>query len=102
MMSSAPFYLFGIMFFAVFAFILVTSGFVFFNVNRVFRTALKSAEQQMAERSNAPKAAQEAQPATAVGSSLKCSNCGAGLENPEEQSPDGRFRCAYCHQWTNA
>lgn len=101
-MSSAPFYLFGIMFFAVFAFILVTSGFVFFNVNRAFRTAMKSAEQQMAEKSNSSKATQQSQPTTATGSSLKCSNCGAGLEEPEEQSADGRRRCAYCHQWTNA
>lgn len=101
MMSSAPFNLFGIMFFAVFVFILVTSGFVFFNVNRVFRTALKSAEQQLAEKANSAKAAEQSEAAPAAGS-VKCANCGAGLEQPEERSPDGKLRCAYCHQWTNA
>jgi len=99
-MSSVPFYLFGIIFFVAFVFIFVTGGFIFFNVNRVFRTVLKSAEQQLSESSNATKGNPNSQAARS-GSSLKCLNCGAGLEQPEERSPDGKLRCAYCHQWTS-
>jgi hypothetical protein len=97
-MNSA-FFLFPFLFGAAFLFILIAGGMTFFNANRIFRIVMKSAEQRLNQSENPTAAPVSVQSRTPVGSPLKCSNCGAGLDEPED-SADGKLRCAYCHEWT--
>ncbi len=93
------FVLFPFLFGAVFLFILIVGGMTFFNANRIFRVVMKSSEQQMNQSGNSGRTTVDVEAGRPVGSSLKCSNCGASLEEPEDRA-DGKLRCAYCHQWT--
>ncbi len=93
------FLIFPFIFGAVFLLILIAGGMTFFNANRIFRTVMKAAEQRLKEDPNSTAAPVHLQSRTPVGIPHKCSNCGAGLNEPEDRA-EGKLRCAYCHEWT--
>lgn len=104
---SVVFIVFAVIFGIVFLFVMGTSGFVFFNVFRLFNRALKDAEQhQDAEKQSAhaekKRRALEIVAQQPPGSpAFKCHGCGATVDSTAELSPDGRVRCNYCNQWTS-
>ena len=99
--------IFAVIFGLVFLFTLGTSGFVFFNVFRIFNRALKDAggQQESAKQSAHAEKKRKALEILAQqppGSpAFKCHGCGATVDSTAELSPDGRVRCNYCNQWTS-
>ena len=98
---------FGVIFGLFVLFTLGTSGFVFFNVFRLFNRALKDAGQNQHEAGQAAhvekkRKALELLAQQPPGSpAFKCRGCGATVDSTAELSPDGRVRCNYCNQWTS-
>jgi hypothetical protein len=101
------FTVFAIIFGIAFLMVMGTSGFVFFNVFRVFNRALKDSGKHMDDVNQAAHAEKKRralellaqQPAGAP--AFKCRGCGATVDSTAELSPDGRVRCNYCNQWTS-
>ncbi len=97
----------AVIFGLAFLFTLGTSGFVFFNVFRVFNRALRDAgaQQESAKQSAHAEKKRKALELVAQqppGSpAFKCHGCGATVDSTAELSPDGRVRCNYCNQWTS-
>jgi len=98
---------FGVIFGLFVLFTLGTSGFVFFNVFRLFNRALKDSGQNQHEAGQAAhvekkRKALELLAQQPPGSpAFKCRGCGATVDSTAELSPDGRVRCNYCNQWTS-
>lgn len=100
-----------ILFAVVFGFVLLTimgtSGFIFFNVFRIFSRSLKQADQQQEEATpavhteNKRKALELLAQQPPGSPAFKCRGCGATVDSTAELSPDGRVRCNYCNQWTS-
>ena len=97
---------FGVIFGLVVLFALGTSGFVFFNVFRLFNRVLKDAGQHQDESGQAAhvekkrKALELLAQQPAGSPAFKCRGCGATVDSTAELAPDGRVRCNYCNQWT--
>lgn len=99
--------IFAVIFGLVFFLTLGTSGFVFFNVFRVFNRALKNADQQQNSAKQTDHAEKKRKALEIVAQqppgspAFKCHSCGATVDSTAELSPDGRVRCNYCNQWTS-
>ena len=90
----------------IFLVTLATSGFVFFNVFRIFNRAMKNGEAQddssARNRSDGSRRALDALSQLPAGSPAgKCRSCGATIDSTAELSPDGRIRCNYCNAWSS-
>ena len=98
--------IFAVMFVLGFLIIAGTSGFMFFNVFRIFNRVLKDAEDESGRGDTAP--AEKRRRALDIVSQQspgtlahKCRNCGATVDSTAELSADGKVRCNYCNQWSS-
>lgn len=97
---------FGVLFVLVFLVIAGTSGFVFFNVFRLFNRALKDADRvsdspEAAHAENRRRALEVVSQQSPGTPALKCRNCGATVDSTAELSADGKVRCNYCNEWAS-
>ncbi len=105
--TNLLFMIFAVIFGIVFLFIMGTSGFVFFNVFRIFNRVSKNFEQhqdaakQSAHVEKKRKALEIVAQQPPGSPAFKCHGCGATVDSTAELSPDGRVRCNYCNQWTS-
>lgn len=102
-MSAVFWVIFGIAFFIIMG----TSGFIFFNVFRLFNRAMKDAGQHQEEAKQAAHTEKKRRALEVLAQqppgapAFKCHGCGATVDSTAELSPDGRVRCNYCNQWTS-
>lgn len=99
--------IFAVIFGVAFLLIMGSSGFVFFNVFRIFNRLSKNFEEhqdavkQSAHAEKKRKALEVVAQLPPGTPAFKCHGCGATVDSTAELSPDGRVRCNYCNQWTS-
>ena len=100
------FIVFAVIFVLAFLMIAGTSGFVFFNVFRIFNRVLKNVENvsdsakdgEGEKKRRALDVLSKQPPGTPA---CKCRNCGATVDSTAELAADGRVRCNYCNEWSS-
>lgn len=96
------FIVFGVIFVVAFLMILGTSGFVFFNVFRIFNRVTKNIENaQVGSETHIEKKRRAMEIMGKGAPAYKCKSCGATVDSTAELAADGRVRCNYCNQWSS-
>jgi hypothetical protein len=98
--------IFAVIFVLGFLMIAGTSGFMVFNIFRIFNRVLKDADSSTRDTDTAPserrrralEIVSQQPPGTPA---QKCRNCGATVDSTAELSADGKVRCNYCNQWSS-